>query len=157
MLNELWLGAFLFLSSFLQLARCSSHCGLLCQSFVTRPVRFTMIGCVPWCALPCWICERLIPPPPLQAYPATSVFLVLYDVQSAASFTSVVTKWLPETAHHCPSALHVLVAAKEDLRSSASVPLAAGDELVHKGRVHAHFLTSAITGAGPRSVIVFQT
>ena len=50
------------------------------------------------------------------SYPQTDVFLICFSIISPASFENVKTKWHPEIKHHCPSAPHLLVGTKLDLR-----------------------------------------
>ncbi len=35
------------------------------------------------------------------------------------SFQNIITKWIPEVTHHCPTAAIVIVGTKEDMRHSA--------------------------------------
>eukprot|EP01124_Arcella_intermedia_P027992 TRINITY_DN5595_c0_g1_i6.p1 TRINITY_DN5595_c0_g1~~TRINITY_DN5595_c0_g1_i6.p1 ORF type:complete len:864 (+),score=241.90 TRINITY_DN5595_c0_g1_i6:45-2636(+) len=50
------------------------------------------------------------------SYPQTDVFLVLFSLVGPHSFRNVVSKWIPEITHHCPSVPFLLIGSKLDLR-----------------------------------------
>jgi len=49
------------------------------------------------------------------AYPQVDAFLICFSATSPESKAKVLSRWLPETAHHCPDAPIVLCATKCDL------------------------------------------
>jgi len=54
----------------------------------------------------------------LLSYPNTDVFLVCYSVDSRTSFNNILTQWIPEVRHQCPTAPIVLAGLKVDVRGS---------------------------------------
>jgi Ras-related C3 botulinum toxin substrate 1 len=48
-------------------------------------------------------------------YAGTTVFIVMYSVESPSSFERVRTKWVPEIQQYCPGVPWILVASKTDL------------------------------------------
>ena len=51
------------------------------------------------------------------SYPDTDVFVLVFSVESPASFENVMVKWYPETKDHVPKAPRILVGTKVDLAS----------------------------------------
>ena len=51
------------------------------------------------------------------SYPDTDVFVLVFSVESPASFENVMVKWYPETKDHVPKAPRVLVGNQVDLQS----------------------------------------
>merc|ERR1712100_604729 len=50
------------------------------------------------------------------SYPQTDVFLICFSIISPSSYENDKNKWYPEIQHHAPSAPHLLVGTKLDLR-----------------------------------------
>jgi len=98
------------------------------------------------------------------SYPKTDIFLVCFSMVSKSSYDNVTTKWYPEIKHYCPTALHILVGTKMDLKNdentlrevekmgNAVVTPEDGEHLAKKIRAERFMECSAKTGEGLKEV-----
>ena len=57
----------------------------------------------------------------IRSYPDTDFFILVFSVESRASFDNLGNKWFPEVRKHCPTAQIIVVGAKSDLREDDGV------------------------------------
>merc|ERR1719273_1608831 len=54
------------------------------------------------------------------SYPQTDIFIIIFSINSPASFDHVKSKWWPELQHHVPGVPIILVGNKSNLRNDQS-------------------------------------
>ena len=100
------------------------------------------------------------------SYPDTSVVLICFSVDSPASATSVMDKWIPEVRHFCEQCPVILVACKKDLRTDPltisklkqegehTVTTDVGKQIAAKIKADAYMECSAKTREGVQELFV---
>jgi len=88
------------------------------------------------------------------SYRNTDIFLVVFSVDSEASYSNVKTKWVPELKHYSPDIPYVLVATKVDLRQSNQNAMsgAKGQQLANEIGALAYLECSARTNTNVKGV-----
>jgi len=88
------------------------------------------------------------------SYRNTDIFLVIFSVDSDASYSNVKSKWVPELKHYSPDVPYVLVATKVDLRQSnpSAVTSARGQQLATEIGAIAYMECSARTNTNVKGV-----
>jgi len=88
------------------------------------------------------------------SYRNTDIFLVVFAVDSDASYSNVKTKWVPELKHYSPEIPYVMVATKVDLRSTSASAIsgAKGQQLANEVGALAYLECSARTNTNVKGV-----
>eukprot|EP01090_Pellita_catalonica_P020120 TRINITY_DN7043_c0_g1_i2.p1 TRINITY_DN7043_c0_g1~~TRINITY_DN7043_c0_g1_i2.p1 ORF type:complete len:197 (-),score=27.38 TRINITY_DN7043_c0_g1_i2:292-849(-) len=91
------------------------------------------------------------------AYPDTDIFLMCFAIGDENSLESCTNTWKPEIEQHCPTAAHVLVGTKSDLRKSGAkcVPVTAGNEMAKKTGALKYMECSALNQDGLKDTMTF--
>jgi len=88
------------------------------------------------------------------SYRNTDIFLVIFSVDSDASYSNVKSKWVPELKHYSPDVPFILVATKVDLRQSnpSAITSAKGQQLASDIGALAYMECSSRTNTNVKGV-----
>jgi len=98
------------------------------------------------------------------SYPGTDIFLLVFSIVNPSSFENLRGKWYPETIHHVPTALRMVVGLKSDLRHDGAtlekleskkmkpITTQQGQEMAKELNAACYMECSALTGENVREV-----